>query len=683
MGSIMAGLSFIIDYMIEILQEAHYVLYTSEDLSIFVRYLIWVGFTSLLVTWAVSVTRWIAPAAAGSGIPEMKTIMRSPSVHKEYVKWPVLVAKLFGLVLALGSRLPVGKEGPFVHVASIVTILLCRLQNFALGKKTEDARMTELLSAACAVGVSCCFAAPIGGVLFSIEVTSTYFAVRDYWRAFFGSVMAALVFRIAAVFWKDEETLTALFRTSFRVDFPFDILEILAFVIIGIIAGLAAANFVIFHKYLTKQVPKIFKTKNQRTYIYPTICALVYSTLTFPGGLGKLIAGELDDKQAILMLFENKTWSDPANDYIDETPYLQEVGFQNITNLQHVDAFGWNRQSGKPTGPNLYISLTLFILVQYLSAAVAQTINFPCGVFMPIFMVGAAFGRLVGESMYAWFPAGFKGQSVIPGGYAVVGAAAFAGGVTHTISTSVVVFELTGQISHCLPVLLAVLVSNAIAQYFSPSIYDSMIILKKLPHLPDLRSYQTYNTSVENFMNRDVCMVHASATSRNIREILGKNRYSVFPLVDSLERKLLIGAISRAEMRMAVEMEMPRPLENASVNPAPAMVSDKISLHRLHTMFSLLNLKRAFVVTGGQLVGIVTISELTKEIIGAARSFNRAQRAISSSSLQSLVRDEDVESCNTNFDTVFNDEEEEEEVIVGDFVSPNRINLHVYNRSNL
>ena len=51
---------------------------------------------------------------------------------------------------------------------------------------------------------------------------------------------------------------------------------------------------------------------------------------------------------------------------------------------------------------------------------------------MPIFMVGAGFGRLVGESMYAWFPNGFKGQQVIPGGYAVVGAAAFAGGVTHT-----------------------------------------------------------------------------------------------------------------------------------------------------------------------------------------------------------------------------------------------------------
>ena len=86
--------------------EAHYVLYTSEGMSLIIRYLVWVGFTSLLVFLAVLVTRWVAPAAAGSGIPEMKTILRSPSVHKEFVKLPVLVAKLLGLVLALGSRLP-------------------------------------------------------------------------------------------------------------------------------------------------------------------------------------------------------------------------------------------------------------------------------------------------------------------------------------------------------------------------------------------------------------------------------------------------------------------------------------------------------------------------------------------------------------------------------------------------
>ena len=66
------------------------------------------------------------------------------------------------------------------------------------------------------------------------------------------------------------------------------------------------------------------------------------------------------------------------------------------------------------------------------------------------------------------------------GGYAVVGAAAMAGAVTHTISTSVIVFELTGQIHHILPVMIAVLISNMIAQKISPSIYDSIIQLKKL-----------------------------------------------------------------------------------------------------------------------------------------------------------------------------------------------------------
>ena len=42
------------------------------------------------------------------------------------------------------------------------------------------------------------------------------------------------------------------------------------------------------------------------------------------------------------------------------------------------------------------------------------------------------------------------------------------------------------------------------------------------------------------------------------------------------------------------------------------MVSDKISLHRLHTMFSLLSLKRAYIVTAGRLVGVVAVPELTK-----------------------------------------------------------------------
>lgn len=45
----------------------------------------------------------------GSGIPELKTILRGV-VLKEYLTFRTLVTKFVGLVMALGSGLPLGKE---------------------------------------------------------------------------------------------------------------------------------------------------------------------------------------------------------------------------------------------------------------------------------------------------------------------------------------------------------------------------------------------------------------------------------------------------------------------------------------------------------------------------------------------------------------------------------------------
>ena len=48
------------------------------------------------------------------------------------------------------------------------------------------------------------------GVLFSIEVTSVYFAVRNYWRGFFAAACSATVFRLLRVVMKDTEGITYL-----------------------------------------------------------------------------------------------------------------------------------------------------------------------------------------------------------------------------------------------------------------------------------------------------------------------------------------------------------------------------------------------------------------------------------------------------------------------------------------
>lgn len=98
---------------------------------------------------------------------------------KEYLTFRTLLAKMVGLTIALGSGLPIGKEvmlcfkfktivffllqGPFVHVASIVAAQLSQLVTSFKGIYENESRNSEMLAAACAVGVACTFGAPVGG----------------------------------------------------------------------------------------------------------------------------------------------------------------------------------------------------------------------------------------------------------------------------------------------------------------------------------------------------------------------------------------------------------------------------------------------------------------------------------------------------------------------------------------
>lgn len=56
------------------------------------------------------------------------------------------------------------------------------------------------------------------------------------------------------------------------------------------------------------------------------------------------------------------------------------------------------------------------------------------------------------------------------------------GAATHTISTAMIVFELSGQINFLYPTLFCVIVANIIAQRLQPSLYCSLIHIRKLPY---------------------------------------------------------------------------------------------------------------------------------------------------------------------------------------------------------
>uniref|UniRef100_A0A3Q4GPC6 Chloride channel 2c n=1 Tax=Neolamprologus brichardi TaxID=32507 RepID=A0A3Q4GPC6_NEOBR len=502
LGLLMALVSWVVDFCIAICLQAQKWMYGGLDSNVFLQYLAWVTYPVVLITFSAGFTQILAPQA-----------------------------------------------GPFVHIASLCAALLSKFMSLFGGIYENESRNIEMLAAACAVGVGCCFAAPIGGVLFSIEVTSTFFAVRNYWRGFFAATFSAFIFRVLAVWNRDEEicctrcvdALLCLHLNKF-IPFCFDLMHYT-----GIASGFGGALFVYLNRLIVQFMRKqkvINKFLMKKRLLYPALVTLVLSTLTFPPGFGQFMAGKLTQKEALVTLLDNRTWAK-----------------QGIA--EEFDYIG-NAQAWRHPQVNVFVTLVLFIVMKFWMSALAITIPVPSGAFMPVFVIGAAFGRLVGESMAAWFPDGINTDGtiypIVPGGYAVVGAAALSGAVTHTVSTAVIVFELTGQISHILPVMIAVILANAVAQSLQPSLYDSIIRIKKLPYLPELGwgHHEKYNIRVEDIMVRNVRYITLNCCYRDLHNVLLTGQLKTLALVESAESMILLGSIERSQLQSLLSQQLGR-----------------------------------------------------------------------------------------------------------------------------
>nr|XP_021520964.1 chloride channel protein 1 [Aotus nancymaae] len=505
LGLLMALVSWSMDYVSAKSLQAYKWSYAQMRPSLPLQFLVWVTFPLVLILFSAVFCHLISPQAVGSGIPEMKTILRGV-VLKEYLTMKAFVAKVVALTAGLGSGIPVGKEGPFVHIASICAAVLSKFMSVFCGVYEQPYYYSDILTVGCAVGVGCCFGTPLGGVLFSIEVTSTYFAVRNYWRGFFAATFSAFVFRVLAVWNKDAVTITALFRTNFRMDFPFDLKELPAFAAIGICCGLLGAVFVYLHRQVMLGVRKhkaLSQFLAKHRLLYPGIITFVIASFTFPPGMGQFMAGELMPREAISTLFDNNTWVKHAGD-------PKSLGQSAVWIHPQV---------------NVVIIIFLFFIMKFWMSIVATTMPIPCGGFMPVFVLGAAFGRLVGEIMAMLFPDGILFDDIIykilPGGYAVIGK-------KHSH------FPEYGK-SHG---------RNGRDRY----------IVGLTHHAVSL--YSKYTIFVEDIMVRDVKFVSASYTYGELRTLLQTTTVKTLPLVDSKDSMILLGSVERSELQALLQRHL-------------------------------------------------------------------------------------------------------------------------------
>lgn len=260
----------------------------------------------------------------------------------------------------------------------------------------------DLLGCAVAAAVSASFNAPIAGALFALEVVLRHFAVHAFAPIVIASAAGTVINRLE---YGDV--------TEFRLDSPGELaflIELPAFLLLGLICGLVAVLF----------MRSIFWADD--------IGSFVQRKIHLHNILRPALAGGLLGAMAIF--------------------------------YPHIIGVGYETTSDALTGSLLWHQAMVFAMLKVIAVAITMAGRMGGGVFSPSLMVGALVGLSFGLIATSAFPE-VSGSATL---YALAGMGAVSAAVLGApISTTLIVFELTGDWQTGLAVMVSVSLSTALS----------------------------------------------------------------------------------------------------------------------------------------------------------------------------------------------------------------------------
>ena len=397
--------------------------------------------------------------------------------------------------------------------------------------------------------------------------------------------------------------------------------EIFAFLLLGLVSGLIGYCFINFSSRLislreNNTYPLLYE-KYRYTLLIATICGLV----TFI------------------------------------TPYTRLSDLDVINDMLHsrFDKNGWSSY-------NLGFGLLVYFLCKFFLTGLCLSCQVPAGVLYPLMTAGAVFGTLYAYVLSFVFSISSSGV------YAAIGAASLVSATTHTISVTVILFEVTGQIDYFLPMIISVLAAYSVSNFLSISIYDAMLEIKGLPYLPSLQPSKLHSLLAKDIMEYSYPQITMNCKIKELVEALDNAGiiFNKVPVVDSnggLMYDIKIGKIKQHLMSSATEYlsgkgeevgESVRKYlncvvdhsqgsiiddtyqtmvqvneENEEVNEflevkvdfdsqdiaredAPFALNETTPLAKVHFLFIMLGFNQVYLIRKGQLVGMISRESFSK-----------------------------------------------------------------------
>ncbi|KAH6559376.1 hypothetical protein KP509_1Z011500 [Ceratopteris richardii] len=528
-----------------------------SDRKYLIAFLILAGSNMVLVLASAVLCASFGPAAAGSGIPEVKAYLNG--IDAPNILSPrTLIVKILGSIGAVAGGLAVGKEGPLVHIGSCIASLLSqggskkyRLTWQWLRYFKNDRDRRDLVTCGSAAGVSAAFRAPVGGVLFALEEAASWWRSSLLWRAFFTSATVAITLRVALSSCTGDNC--GVFGSGGLIMFDMGVIstetgisELVPVIVLGVVGGLLGS----FFTFLSGKILRVYALFHSRygligKLFQAALVALVTSVLVFGlpwlGSCTACPTGISDECPSSGLSGKYKSFACEPGYYNDLASLLLNTNDNVIRNLFSIDTEGLYH----------YSSLLILLCSSFFLALFTYGTAIPSGLFIPVIIVGAAYGRLVGKFMRSYT----QFQSLDEGIYAYLGAASLLGGsMRMTVSVCVILLELTNNLLMLPPTMLVLLISKTLGDLFNHSVYDQILHIKGLPFLVEKPEPYMKHLTVMDVCSSPPVTLSAIERFGNIVEVLKLTDHNGFPVLDhSSEVPKLHGLILRSHLLVLLE----------------------------------------------------------------------------------------------------------------------------------
>lgn len=432
---------------------------------------------------------FLAKEAEGHGIPE---VMAAIETKKSKIRTRVIGIKAITSALTIGSGGSAGRAGPIVHMGATIGSSISQVL------KITPYQTKLLVACGVAAGISATFNTPIAAVIFTLELIIREFKTRSFIPIVISSVIGTIVSRELSFFLdiKDKFVFTVPEYTFVN---PW---ELSFYLLLGIIAGLIAIFF-------TKSIygfEDLFEKLKIPKYLKPAIGGLAVGLIGF-----------------ILLTYTGSF-------------YIFGLGYDtmNLIFTGGLAAFG--------------IIFTL-IFLKIIATSLTIGSGGSGGIFIPALFIGSMTGGAFGLAVNSFFPNMTAGYEA----YAIVGmAAVFAGCSRASLTSILIVFEMTGNYDIILPLMFACVISDAIGYYGlnKTSIYTIKLRRKSIliDHDMDVNLLKT--RTVKEFMNKNVKTIDKDMNITKLYSMIKKTDLTIYPVLDNKDK--LIGIVTSTDVKDAL-----------------------------------------------------------------------------------------------------------------------------------